>query len=72
MDGGTTCIPSEVVGVAYGVIFWGAEESFEGEKDVPALPVPVESVEVGVEGVLGRDFRNIRMIGFSVGPEIKA
>ena len=54
------------------VAFLGAEESFEGEKDVPALPVPVESIEVGVEGVLGRDFRNIRMIGFSVGPEIKA
>ena len=56
MDGGTSCIPSEVVGVAYGVLFLGAEESFEGEKDVPALPVPVESSEVGVEGVLGRDF----------------
>ena len=56
MDGGTSCIPSEVVGVAYGILFLGAEESFESEKDVSALPVPMESVEVGVEGVLGRDF----------------
>ena len=49
-----------------------AKEDLEGEKDVASLPVPVEAIEVGIEGVIGRKFRNISMIGFFVGSEIKA
>jgi len=61
-----------VVGVAYRVLFFSAEESFESEKDVPALPIPVEPVEIGIERILGRDFRDVSVIGFGVRPEIKA
>jgi hypothetical protein len=61
-----------MVGVARRLIVSFSEIAFQGEEDVASLPVPVEAIEVGVEGVIGRIFRNIGMIGFFVGTEIEA
>jgi hypothetical protein len=45
-----------MVGVARRLIVSFSEVAFQGEKDVASLPVPVEAIEVGVEGVIGRKF----------------
>jgi len=61
-----------MVGVARRLIVSFSEIAFQGEEDVASLPVPVEAIDVGIEGVIGRIFRNIGMIVFFVGSEIEA
>ena len=70
-DGSAAGVSGEMVGVARRLIVSFSEIAFQGEEDVASLPVPVEAIEVGVEGVIGRKFRNIGMIGFFVGAKIK-
>jgi hypothetical protein len=60
-----------MVGVARRFFISFPEIAFQGEKDVASLPVPVEAIEVGVKGVIGRKLRNIGMIGFFIGAKIK-
>jgi hypothetical protein len=60
-----------MVGVARRLFISFPEIAFQGEEDVASLPVPVEAVEVWIEGVVGRKLRNIGMIGFFVGAKIK-
>jgi len=71
-DGSTSGISCEMVRVACGLLVSFSEIPFQGEKDVASLPVPVETVDIGIEGVIRRNLRNISMIGLFVGPEIKA
>jgi len=70
-DGSAAGVSGEMVGVARRLIVSFSEIAFQGEEDVASQPVPVEAIEVGVEGVIGRKFRNIGMIGFFVGAKIK-
>jgi hypothetical protein len=49
-----------------------SEIAFQGEKDVTSLPVPVESIDVGIQRVVRRNLGNIGMIGLFVRTEIKA
>ena len=70
-DGSAAGVSGEMVGVPRRLIASFSEIAFQGEEDVASLPVPVEAIEVGVEGVIGRIFRNIGMIVFFVGAKIK-
>jgi len=70
-DGSAAGVSSEMVGVARRLIVSFSEIAFQGEEDVASLPVPVEAIEVGIEGVIGRKFRNIGMIGLFVWAKIK-
>jgi hypothetical protein len=65
-------IPGKMVGITHRLLISISKIAFQGEKDVPSLPVPVEAIQVGIEGVIGRKLRNIGMVGFFVGAEIKA
>ena len=81
---GALRIAREVVGVAFEPGCGGgsrvasdgcggalAVKALEGEEDVTALPAPVEAVEVGIEGVVGREARRVGGVGLGVGAEVE-
>ncbi len=64
MDAGEVAVVREVVDEALQFFFGVAVFSFEGEEDVSAFPVPVEIVEIGVEGVVGGVLGGVSMVFF--------
>ena len=71
-NGGSSRIPCKMVRVTRGLLVSCPEIAFQGEKDVTSLPVPVQTVDVGIQGVIRWNLGNIGMIGLFVGAEIKA
>jgi hypothetical protein len=72
IDGGASWVSGKMVGVARRPIVFFSEIALQSQKDVAPLPVPVKPIEIGIERVVGRNLGNVGMIGFFVGPEIKA
>ena len=69
---GAIGIAGKVVGESAGGLSRSTEAAFEREKDVTALPAPVQAVQVWIERMLGRKLCRRGGIGGGVQTEMEA
>ena len=64
LDAGEVVVVGEVVDEALEFFFGVAVFSFESEEDITAGPVPMEFIEIGVEGMITGVLRGVAVVGF--------
>ena len=71
-DRGAVRVIGEMVDItARQFVTTGTPVAFDSEKDVTALPVPVEVVDIRVERMIGGILGRVRVVGFFVRPDFK-